>query len=83
MPLFSHFATTFSKNQNVGLVDDYDFNKKGVKSYLIVNRIKKSINNVGCWRTRRGGLRPTWRFVRLYKNEYMSYHRGIYSRENE
>lgn len=33
------FATSFSKNQNIGLVDDYDFNKKGMKSYLIVNRI--------------------------------------------
>lgn len=70
MPLFLHIYDLFSKNQNVGLVDDYDFNRKGMESDLFVNLGQNNINYVECWRTGRGGHRPTWRVVRLYKNEY-------------
>ena len=35
--ILAYLRPRFSKNQNVGLVDDYDFNKNGMENDLNVN----------------------------------------------
>lgn len=37
------YLRSFSKNQNIGLVDDYDFNRNGMENDLNVNVIKKFV----------------------------------------
>lgn len=37
--ILAYLRPRFQKNQNVGLVDDYDFNKKGMGNDLNVNVI--------------------------------------------